>query len=569
MLTGITLENFKAFKEPQFIPIKPITLVFGQNSAGKSSIVHALAFLKYVHMSNGHCDPENVEYGSDKFHLGSWHNLVHGHNATATMRITLHYDRCSIMWAFKNCDHGPRVDSFVLCKKEDNVETPIARGTNSAKAESSPSIMWAVELHAEHPFWGCLMKEIWDVANRKSSDTNNIRNDLRKKVFIDRFNLWVGNSWKQIPEPSQDGTYYEYMANLLPGLSEDFFEPGHMYWSTFNQSHGLPELSSIDGEHSSLNQHAVDAFFLSLSSTSENKDRVDHLLNAFLDQTGKRAGVHSGSLIPAEYIDDMLLGRDGNPLTKPRHVGAFRSTPKTKLTRNNIADKPDLRAWFHLMYSPDTNESINEFIKTLKIPYTIAIRKIVHSAFYASRFTPLDFWSERKLDHAATAEVIHSDEELVFLDANNHAHPILSLGSGIGVILPVLVSLAADNDSLLSIEEPECHIHPKLQAELGDIVIQTSLRSSSTRTYIETHSEHLILRILRRIRETTEKDFDDWPDALKKACPDGIKPDDVAVLYVEPGENGAIILEMPLDANGEFTRDWPHGFFEERMKEIF
>ena len=35
MLTGITLENFKAFKDPQFIPIKPITLVFGPNSAGK------------------------------------------------------------------------------------------------------------------------------------------------------------------------------------------------------------------------------------------------------------------------------------------------------------------------------------------------------------------------------------------------------------------------------------------------------------------------------------------------------------------------------------------------------
>ncbi len=52
MLTGITLVNFKAFKEPQFIPIKPITLVFGPNNAGKSSIIHALAFLKHFHHTN-------------------------------------------------------------------------------------------------------------------------------------------------------------------------------------------------------------------------------------------------------------------------------------------------------------------------------------------------------------------------------------------------------------------------------------------------------------------------------------------------------------------------------------
>jgi AAA15 family ATPase/GTPase len=63
MLTGITLENFKAFKAPQYIPIKPITLVFGPNSAGKSSIIHALAFLKHVHQTNGNCNPGRMRFG--------------------------------------------------------------------------------------------------------------------------------------------------------------------------------------------------------------------------------------------------------------------------------------------------------------------------------------------------------------------------------------------------------------------------------------------------------------------------------------------------------------------------
>ena len=47
-LTKLTLKNFKAFKETQEIPLKPITLIFGPNSAGKSSIFHALAYLRHV-----------------------------------------------------------------------------------------------------------------------------------------------------------------------------------------------------------------------------------------------------------------------------------------------------------------------------------------------------------------------------------------------------------------------------------------------------------------------------------------------------------------------------------------
>jgi predicted ATPase len=42
MLTALRLGNFKAFADTQNIPIRPITLIFGPNSAGKSSIIHGL-----------------------------------------------------------------------------------------------------------------------------------------------------------------------------------------------------------------------------------------------------------------------------------------------------------------------------------------------------------------------------------------------------------------------------------------------------------------------------------------------------------------------------------------------
>ena len=48
-----------------------------------------------------------------------------------------------------------------------------------------------------------------------------------------------------------------------------------------------------------------------------------------------------------------------------------------------------------------------------------------------------------------------------------------------------------------------------------------------------------------------------------------VHPDDVALLYVEPGRNGSEMIHIPITENGEFARPWPQGFFPERAKELF
>ena len=154
MLTGITLENFKAFKEPQFIPIKPITLVFGPNSAGKSSIMHALAFLKHVDATKGHCDPDSVEFGWEKIKLGFWQNLVHGHDASAVMKITLHWENKELKWEFRKGPDGPFVESFEISENG----KPVAKGKN----QRTKGIYWAIELHSSHPAWEVFKKELFN-----------------------------------------------------------------------------------------------------------------------------------------------------------------------------------------------------------------------------------------------------------------------------------------------------------------------------------------------------------------------------------------------------------------------
>jgi hypothetical protein len=69
-----------------------------------------------------------------------------------------------------------------------------------------------------------------------------------------------------------------------------------------------------------------------------------------------------------------------------------------------------------------------------------------------------------------------------------------------------------------------------------------------------------MLRILRRIRETSEKTLP------KEIAP--VKPSDVAVLYIEPTTEGAQAVEIPVTQDGDFQRPWPRGFFAERVKEL-
>ena len=130
------------------------------------------------------------------------------------------------------------------------------------------------------------------------------------------------------------------------------------------------------------------------------------------------------------------------------------------------------------------------------------------------------------------------------------------IGTGISQVLPVVVAAVSTDAPLVAIEQPELHIHPAIQIQLGDLFIT---QSRSKNFLLETHSEHLLLRILRRIRETAEGQV---PEEAK------LLPNEVAVYYVE-SENGITQANrIGLDENGRFTDRWPKGFFAERMQEM-
>ena len=89
-----------------------------------------------------------------------------------------------------------------------------------------------------------------------------------------------------------------------------------------------------------------------------------------------------------------------------------------------------------------------------------------------------------------------------------------------------------------------------MQAQLGSLLAE-SVKSFGNRFIIETHSEHLLLRLQKLIRNGE------------------LSHEDIAVVYVDRGKNGSQCLELRIDSEGDFIDEWPNGFFDEGFNEMF
>ena len=164
-----------------------------------------------------------------------------------------------------------------------------------------------------------------------------------------------------------------------------------------------------------------------------------------------------------------------------------------------------------------------------------------------------EFLDEDDLDQASTFKV-----QLYLEDQNGRRLDFEEVGSGISYVMPILASLHAAKTSWVA--QPELHLHPAAQCEMGDVFLRAFNRGHFS--VVETHSEHLLLRVLKRIRQTTRGLEID--DDLKCA------PEAVSVLYFDPQEDGSTeIRQMRVSRLGDFKDRWPHGFFEERGRELF
>ncbi len=489
-MLSYSLENFKSFGSKQKIPLKPITLIYGANSSGKSSVIHGYLFIREL-LKTGKCDLSSFTIGGELVDIGGYKQYLH------------------------KKEYGDR----------------------------------SLNLEIELENYKLILKIRADGENRKQ---------LQRSAY------WFSLSVQNIVENYS----YEFQRNKSTG--EIFLERFNDETITKKEQKAIIELENIitsqikldQIEHGSIIANSLNEIFQTINSNYKNII----YLGPIRSYPTRDISLTNESSEDMDYNAWNIVKKDANVRDKVnRWLGGEDSKLKTgyELSVKKYLDPKDyLESLLKIIANPGAYEH------DLKELFELEDEQFYD---YLEDFTNKlleeydEFKEDRLISYIADKFSKQTIEELIIEDLNNDRTTVShrDIGVGISQVLPVLVSAYASKNAVIAIEQPELHLHPALQSEIADVFIETSLKENKNTYLIETHSEHLLLRIMRRIRETTNGEL-----------PAGITPltvKDVQILFVMPGTNvgGSVIEQISLDDQGDLIDNWPGGFFEEGYKERY
>ncbi len=553
MLTALHLGNFKAFADSQRIPIRPLTLIYGANSSGKSSIIHSIVLARHA-LETGELDVHRTNVGGEAVDLGGFRQYVHRREASrriewsAEVDTTLFTGRLAELLA----PVGRVTVGFAVGMTLDDQDRPLP--------DASPEIH-TYEIQADG-------ESLLRLSRRRDGGLQLDRLDYEHPVFRKILKAIVETSTFVTSIRADD---FEELAtavnSLVPGI---LAKPGKLFpkgvsyvekeTDTEQEETGRP----IQGPRSQSLTGAVRLFF-------------PRVLNEVIQGIGEAV---RGEILHLQYL---------GPLRSypPRHLAFSQHHDPNWFAGGGYA-------WDVLRRDEKVRSLVNTWLSSsdrLQTPYELVLRDLVGidqlegpilDGLEILNDEGLDFEHEMdedgmgqswpvikdpeaeaiKLQNLIRSSDIEKLNELILIDRrSNTVVSHRDVGIGVSQVLPVLVGAYAAKNQLIAIEQPEIHLHPALQADLGDVFLESSLGQKKNRFLIETHSEHILLRVMRRMRETFEKKLPE------NAVP--VSQDDVAVLFVEPDGPRSIVREMPLNERGELVKAWPGGFFEEGLREVF
>ena len=589
-ITAITIENFKGISKPVTVSLRPITLLFGKNSAGKSTILQAMLYALEI-IRTGNVDIDKVQLCGDAISLGGFGNLVHKHDLSRTIRLRFDLQLGQFgLESFRLYDgHYEDLEDDALGNVKTayvelelsapNSQPQISRYSVGIEGEPIASIVRLGKFSAithvnpANPIFG----------NRDDSLLSDVMDSLTNAAGVGYV------EGQEYDNEAGDGSGAGYGDGSSDGSGRGS-GAGNIDGSGFGYPQYQFVLSNFDGVIPRLNEP------LEIQDTSEESNPSEQSqtpLELFFSRCLIRpVGILKGQLEQIRYIGPIrdiplrnheapIAGEESRWANGLAAWDALYSANESPLQKENFMAGsviPRLNSCDAKMIAESeqfTLQKVNEYIcDVLQLGYELRRDDVIEidvngSIMNTLRKAALQFEEidEQQLRNAILngLEKQPVKKRLALHDLNNDVDVSpCDIGVGVSQVVPVVVGALAKTaenkfPSILSIEQPELHIHPAVQCALGDLFIRE--KSDSRVFLLETHSEHLILRFLRRISETTDNELKDQSLALR--------PDELGVIYVNTANNELTLTELPVDNDGEFTTRWPEGFFEERATELF
>lgn len=560
-LTGVYLREFQSIKGPVFLQLDKLCFLYGPNSAGKSSVLDALDLIQKT--VSGDVGKYRLEGYYHKNENGSW-NLGVGVEILSQNRSNMKGDKWKEFeewWDFPDQRGDYFHREFFTKIQGKKIQIEFGKGGNSIKV--------AID--------GKPLFELDDDGLDYDDFYKKTEHDINNEVLYGRLTIYKSNKLNEI----YDNEYMDFSSKRLNAylpLSKYFrdlfveeddqkliirglnFDAGKEFQTNivnvnfsvdqiiFPDFENLKTFKKNDAEY----QRFIDENFNEATEVgkkaSESRKRIYWALdNVARDFEKLIKGFFYQIQFALQYSHvkgDRQLLNSSNCFSFPR---GWNVEPKNcqlneydpmAIYSRFLVDKSSF-VWPQPSIKGDfINKSLKDYLISLRgyeiYPDCLLVSK-ENDSDLSSRFIFL------KVKHKTR-------ENLGFQD----------VGSGISYIFPILASLWASKLSF--IEQPELHLHPSAQCELGDIFI--SAFNKGSKGVVESHSEHMLLRVLRRIRETTNNYL------LSKELK--FSENDLRIYYFKPEPSGyTSVKEIRVDRYGELLNSWPGGFFSERDRELF
>lgn len=640
-LHALHVGNFKAFADTQRIPIKPITLVFGPNSAGKSSFIHSLALAHEAQFGRdkhgrARLDVHHTDIGGSSIDLGGFRQFVHrgrldkrtewgAEIAVASLQGDPRFQSLrqllsstttlsvNVAMGLELSEYGkpalgaePRVEGVEI----------LADGVELLRMSRRKAGLRMDRLASDHAVFRQLFQAIVETqttsADLREEDSATIENAIADllpilTVRVDRF-LPSRVEFPRLDGPDDvpaDSLFPVSRGNrgedltrairfllprslndLIKGISdalttelkglrylgplrnvpprhvvfqqqqdENWMSSGDFAWELLRRDKALREkvnqwlgghpgvsTSDVLGDETLRRSAMKTPYVLTVERFFGESVLHDGLRELLFDQplsSLERRELLNGSNTTEEIKQTLSESVDLSKRTIDKELARLSpwveklQSVKSAQERESVLEQA-MESWQSLRWEADVEAALDE------------AEQARDNAYDAAAGDASDFLNDLETRSPSGAS------ELRLLDLKKACYVSLrDVGVGISQVLPVL-AIAFDSDhQLVAIEQPEIHLHPALQAELADVFIEAALSERQNTFILETHSEHLILRLMRRIREQK------------------LSPDDVSVIFVEPQSQGSRFVELRMDEEGDFIDEWPGGFFEESFHEKF
>jgi predicted ATPase len=562
MIEKIAFSNYKSFAEGE-IKIKPITILLGANSVGKSSILQLLLMLQQTALSEkNYQSPLKLHGGFVS--MGEGLNLIRKKDRENILSLELSFQSKELKEGLRN-----------LC------------GLFYREVMSAIQIL-KISLENSHNKQDIPLHEISNILNKNMRQTN--PDILSRKVFIEGF--------KEIIEEFFKGLKSVELEKIRPGKTIDSYL---MLMERFadNKSRATTGQALINEIKNIRDYYQEYLFVFNFLACIAKNIKNDKFIIKYELACKDKALYLKGFTFSSDSIELFklnfecdkqfqirLLDFTCNCLSKRRKY-SLRNFPSVKKV---IFGKSTIFKFTETLEALNENgECISPFFKKFKL----MIDKINSTALdyfdddginYVSplRAHPKRYYFLDKakmnvyldtLDGDAIAEILkdnaglksqvntwlnkfnlkvnveHLEDIIHRLQVNQNSLDldITDVGFGISQVLPVIIQgFLSHKGSITLIEQPEIHLHPKMQADLADLFIEiVSSRSSNPSKYlvIETHSEYLLKRLRRRISEKH------------------ISSENVAIYLIDPDNSaqGAVIKELKIEEKGQFA--WPVDFY--------